>query len=387
MVISSQGHPPVQPRRLCNLKALLAALDLCCVAIDCRPMSPRKDRLAEDLPMPAGYFDLALRHLGITAEAAAALLEGTGVSLALLAETDAEITLGQQLRQLRNANRAFPPGWALDVGRAFQPSTHGPAGIAAISAATLGAAFDVVERACHLRNPSFHARVRKRGDELRLEINHCLALFDEERLPLIETFLLSFQGIVEAILGRPMTEGRFEIAAPAPSYLERYREYFHAEVRFETKATGIVIPASWGALHNPFADQQMYAAAVRRLDTLALRLEHVDYTAAHLEHLITVNDDCGLSLADAARRLGISARTLARRLQEAGTTYRLLRDADRSRRAEEFLLTGTLTVAELAYRLGYQDTANFNRACRRWFGRSPGSIRQKPVHATKLAGL
>jgi hypothetical protein len=32
-----------------------------------------------------------------------------------------------------------------------------------------------------------------------------------------ETFLLSFQGFVEAALGRPMVEGHFEIAAPAPS--------------------------------------------------------------------------------------------------------------------------------------------------------------------------
>ena len=115
------------------------------------------DRLSEKLPMPAGYFDLALRQLGTTAQAAAALLEGTGVSLARLAEPDAEITLGQQLRQLRNANQTFPPGWALAVGRAFQPSTHGPVGIAAISAPTLAAALDVIERDGPLLHQQDHA--------------------------------------------------------------------------------------------------------------------------------------------------------------------------------------------------------------------------------------
>jgi len=39
-------------------------------------------------------------------------------------------------------------------------------------------------------------------------------------------------------------------------------------------------------------------------------------------------------------------------------------------------------VAELAYRLGYEDTANFNRACRRWFGKSPGRLRQKRLQPT-----
>jgi AraC-like DNA-binding protein len=54
-----------------------------------------------------------------------------------------------------------------------------------------------------------------------------------------------------------------------------------------------------------------------------------------------------------------------------------LRDADRRRRAEELLREGVLTVAELAFRLGYQDAGNFSRACRRWFGASPGSLRGK----------
>jgi len=165
----------------------------------------------------------------------------------------------------------------------------------AISAPTLGAALDVIERFCHLRNPSFRARVRQQRGELRLEINQCLALLEEERLPLIETFLLSFQGIVEAVLGGPMTEGRFEIAAPAPPYVRRYHDFFHGEVRGAAPITAMVIPAKWSGLRCPKA---------------------------------------------------------------------LLRE-------------GSLTAAELAYRLGYEDAANFNRACRRWFGSSPGRLRQK----------
>lgn len=327
--------------------------------------------------MSAAPIDFVLRQLGTTAQAAAALLDGTGISLACLADPEAEVTLGQQLRLLRNANRIFPPGWALSVGRAFQPSTHGPVGIAVMSAATLGAAFEVIERFCHLRNPSYRVQVRPQGSAVRLELHQCLALFDEERLPLIETYLLSFQAMVEAVLARSMTEGRFEIAEPAPSYVERYPDYFHAEVRFEAPTTAIVIPAAWRPLRSPSADRGMYAAAMRTLDVLARRFDRIDYTAARVEYLMIVSGDVGLSLADAARRLGVSSRTLVRRLQETGTTYRLLRDAHRRRRTEELLREGSLTVSELAYQLGYEATANFNRACRRWFGTSPGKLRHK----------
>ena len=334
------------------------------------------DRVSEKLPIPAGYFDLVLRQLGTTPAAAAALLEGTDVSLVDLAKPDAEIAQGQGLRLLRNANKVFPPGWALEVGRSFQPSTHGPLGIAAIAAPTLRKAFDAMQR-IYLRQPAYRAEVHEGRDELRLELHQCLALFEEELLPLNEMYLLSFQGMVEAILGRQMSEGRFEIAAPAPPYAERYRDYFHAEVRFDAPRPATVIPADWGRLHCPFADSVMYAAAMRQLDALSLKFDRMEYSAAQVEYQLLLAGDCGLSLAEAAKRLGVSERTLVRRLHNAGTTYRLLRDAHRRQRAEELLRDGTLTVAELAYRLGYEDSANFNRACRRWFGRSPGKLRRK----------
>ncbi|MGH7788398.1 MAG: AraC family transcriptional regulator [Candidatus Binatia bacterium] len=325
--------------------------------------------------MPAGYFDFVLRLLCTTPQVAAALLDGTGVSPARLSEPDAEISLGQQMRQLRNANRLFPPGWGLVVGRAFQPSTHGAVGIAVISAPTLGAAFQVIERFCHLRNPSCRVRLRQHGAELRLELNECLVLPDAERVPLLETFLLSFQGFVEAVLGRPLQEGRFDIAAPAPPYVKRYADYFHAPVRFEAKTNAIAVPSAWRQLRCPFADRGMYAAAVNSLEVLARRADSEHYTAARVEYLMTANGDSGLHQAAAARLLGLSQRTLVRRLSLAGTNYKDLRDAQRRQRAAALLREGTLTAAEVACRLGYQDAANFSRACRRWFGVSPGALR------------
>ena len=340
-----------------------------------RPMN----RISEKLPMPGGYFDLVLRHFANTPKATEALLEGTNFSLAQLSKPDVEITLGQGLRLLRNGNTAFAPGWALDLGRALQPSAHGPLGIAVICAPTIRDSFEVIQRACHLRHPAYRAMVKEQGDELRLELHECLALYEDERLPLIETFLLSFQGFVEAVLGRSMSEGRFEIATAAPSYANLYVDYFHAEVRFDQLQSAIVIPAQWGKLRCPFADSSMFAAASSKLDALTLKFDRMDYTAAHVEHLMMSGSDAGLSLTEVADRLGISERTLVRRLHDAGTTYRDLRDAHRRRRAEELLRDGTVTVAELGYRLGYEDAANFNRACRRWFGAAPGKLRQKPA--------
>ena len=37
-------------------------------------------------------------------------------------------------------------------------------------------------------------------------------------------------------------------------------------------------------------------------------------------------------------------------------------------------------IAEVSHRLGYEDPANFGRACRRWFGRAAGQYRRRLLH-------
>jgi AraC-like DNA-binding protein len=68
-----------------------------------------------------------------------------------------------------------------------------------------------------------------------------------------------------------------------------------------------------------------------------------------------------------------ASETDLRRLGEAGTTYRELRDAHRRKLAIEFLSDTSLTAAEIAYRLGYEDASNFGKACHRWFVCRAGS--------------
>jgi AraC-like DNA-binding protein len=111
---------------------------------------------------------------------------------------------------------------------------------------------------------------------------------------------------------------------------------------------------------------------------MAERLRGRRYTAALVEELLASGGQGGRPLEQVARRLAVSKRTLIRRLRESGTTYRELRDAHRRKLAMELLSGTSLTAAEIAYRLGYEDASNFGRACHRWFGRSPAAVRKRP---------
>ena len=334
---------------------------------------------AAALPMPAAYFLLIQREYGTTPARRKALSEGTGVREGALTEPGAEITLGQLRRQIQNANRLLEPGWELPMASQLHASAHGAVGFAAVSAPTLRQSFEVIARFGHVRAPFHRVRVSAEKQEHRFVFEERAGLAAEEWRVLLNLVALSAQGFVESVLGRPMKEARFELPYPAPEYAARYGEHFHAPVRFGCREAAIVIPSAWLALECPLADPVMYEASLRSLETGDRRLEGRSFTVARVEQLIASRGE-RLGVEKAARLLHVSRRTLVRRLRHGGTSYRSLLEAHQKKRAEVLLRDPELSVAEVAYELGYEDPANFGRACRRWFGVSPGKWRGRTAH-------
>lgn len=73
--------------------------------------------------------------------------------------------------------------------------------------------------------------------------------------------------------------------------------------------------------------------------------------------------------------MGLSARTLHRRLDEVGTSYRDIINAVRSRLAIEFLGRTDLSVDQIAKRTGFSDVSNFRKAFKRWTGQTTSHYR------------
>ena len=74
--------------------------------------------------------------------------------------------------------------------------------------------------------------------------------------------------------------------------------------------------------------------------------------------------------------LGTSARTLHRRLADRGTSFEKLLDETRRELGTEYLRRNDYSVGEVAYLLGFAEASSFNRAFRRWTGKSPSEFRQ-----------
>jgi AraC-like DNA-binding protein len=74
--------------------------------------------------------------------------------------------------------------------------------------------------------------------------------------------------------------------------------------------------------------------------------------------------------------MGLSPRTLERRLEERGTRFKKLMDDTRRRFAINYLADREHTITEVAFLLGYSEVSAFNRAFKRWSGSTPLEYRR-----------
>jgi AraC-like DNA-binding protein len=78
-----------------------------------------------------------------------------------------------------------------------------------------------------------------------------------------------------------------------------------------------------------------------------------------------------------AREIGVSSRTLSRRLSDLGTSYIDILDNLRRGLAARYVSSDDITLADAAFLLGYSEVSAFNHAFKRWTGKSPKAFREK----------
>jgi AraC-like DNA-binding protein len=80
-----------------------------------------------------------------------------------------------------------------------------------------------------------------------------------------------------------------------------------------------------------------------------------------------------------ARRLGMTRRTLSRRLSSEGLTFSEVLEALRTDLAKRHLADKSLSISEIAWLLGYREVSAFTHAFKRWTGKSPREVRSHIV--------
>lgn len=169
----------------------------------------------------------------------------------------------------------------------------------------------------------------------------------------------------------------FRHAAPAdPLQLRRYLTHFGCPVYFGQARNELLLAPSALELPLPSADPALYQVLEQHARKLMLERRNTppfaDLARSQLHQLLQAGEPSRERLAEA---LGMTGRTLHRKLQEAGTSYRELLDALRLDRARELLRDGGVSVQEVAQRAGFDESGSFARWFRQATGQTPSDFR------------
>jgi AraC-like DNA-binding protein len=303
------------------------------------------------------------------------LLGELGLSTEGLSEPGACLPLSQFAELLERARSLTgEPGLGFHLGLKMRVSAHGYLGFAAMTAANLGQALELACRFAPTRTNAFRLRFEARGADVRLTIEETFPL-GSVRDTLIVSLLVGLWKIGNAITGQEL-HGTVDFAFEEPEYFRRFESLLPGRVRFCQSEHRLTFPATLLDLPLVHADPAALRLARNQCEQELEELERQGGLLARVETLILLEGGGYLSLEELAQRISTSPRTLKRRLKEQGTSYSVLLERARLKRAMRLLASGA-SIDQIAAWLGYSDAANFTRAFRRWTGETPAASRAR----------
>ena len=317
-----------------------------------------------------------MRDQGVGAEA---LLRGTGLKSSHLDDPQAGMSLAQKIVVYGNALQlSRRPDVGLRAGARHRLSDFGVYGYALASSPTFGDAVALGVRHVKLAGPVIEKRFRVQGDTAVFEGRDMQAL--GELLPLVtEYWFSSVLRLATCVLEAPVPSRLIRLPYPRPAHAAAYERAFGCPAQFDTGVLEWHFDAAVLSAPCPNANPITAQLCAQMCERLLRSLPD----ESELERRIRTAcfNSCGdfPALEDMARRLGLSARTLQRRLMAQGRSYQVLVDEVRTTLASEYLVHTTMSVEEVGQRLGFSEATNFRKAFRKWTGQAPAEYRS--LHA------
>jgi AraC-like DNA-binding protein len=197
--------------------------------------------------------------------------------------------------------------------------------------------------------------------------------------------MMSLLSFLRWILGRDLQPLALELTTQANYSPERCLELFGCPVRFEAAGNGLLFSHADVALALPTAHPRLAGVHERIADEYLARLNHSQANTRAKAIILKCLPDGEPRRETVARALGMSERTLQRRLQTEGHSFQQLLDVARKELAEKYMARDDMSLAEAAYLLGFEDQSSFFRATKRWFGTTPRGYRLRLAGQSKGA--
>ena len=301
-----------------------------------------------------------------------ALIREAGCEPALFADSENTIefsVVGRLLDRVATVTSLRYPG--LEFGRRSGLEVLGMLGRAIQVAPDLGTALRSLILYFHLHDRGAIPSLWQSGDRVMFGYTlYCPDLTGVDHI--YDAALAISHNVFSGLVGREWVSTEVHMFRAPPEDVEPFRQHFRARLRFGTEHAAIVFPADYLERPLPGADPVAYAEALRDLEAIDGASEPglFENKVRRVLHrkLVGGEGPFGIDLHEIAQLFELHPRTLNRRLRTEGTSFNALLSEARCRIAQQLLRDTHLQVGEIAFLLGYAESASFNHAFRRWTG-------------------
>jgi AraC-like DNA-binding protein len=268
--------------------------------------------------------------------------------------------------------------FGVTFAQGLERGTYGLIEFAGRSAASVGDAFQALLRFQRLINDAVRFSLEVQGAQATFEHRFpgeplCVGRHGNEYTVVLVTRM------VRQLSGTAWKPDRVWLAHPRPPDTSALEAFFEGTpLTFDAGANGLSFAASTLALPVVSADAPLHSLLTQHAErALPTEPPAEDWLARVRLKTREALGAGGGTLERVARALKMSPRTLQRRLSEHGTSFQDVLDVERQELARRLLEDPQLSVSEVAWRLGYSELAAFNRAFKRWTGKTPGEWRAR----------
>lgn len=266
----------------------------------------------------------------------------------------------------------------LSLGATADPAQLGPIGLAMEVGATAETCLQAQINLMPTMQSHTAIVLQKRDDEIVW--THQLVGDDETSWLLNEgagTFIVS---MLRHLLGDGWAPDHISFPHHCKGRRTRYEDHFRApvsfgdqgEMRIHMKRADLSTPLR---MKSSVRDRLPGSASQELIEAFRPSVSDIDLAVRRMVDASLAHRP--VTLSTAARILGLSSRTLQRRLDDCGTPFGQILDDRRHQLATAWLRDERISVTEVAMRLGYSAPSHFNRAFLRWEGRPPIDYRRE----------
>lgn len=311
-------------------------------------------------------------------EPASVLLGSTGLeAVPASAPDDVGLVASELYYGLLERCCADDPALPLRYGQAIQPEDFGAFGLALKTARDVRDVLERLARYILVVSDTLSYELREDGAHWTFVLGGRVA--DERRGVQLanECALAALVSLLRQVADGPVVPQEVSLRHPASAAVEAQRAWFGCPVLFDAPLDGLHFAPATLAVPTRLADEGLSAYLLTQLDALhAQRAEGA--VVQQVRRAITDALCSGMPTRDAiARKLGMSARTLHRRLAEHGCSFQDVANQVRREVAESLLVRRAHSLAEVAYLTGFSDQSSFQRAFKGWTGQTPNGFRRQ----------